>query len=68
MTVTSLKPHIRAVPMNLFPTMNSLNEVIEYADSTLPVASKNMMFVLLMTYHNTLLKVNHEQNQGILPR
>ena len=41
----------------LFPTMGSLQEVVDYADSQLPVLSKNDLCSLLFTYHNTLLKV-----------
>lgn len=46
---------LRAVPMSLFPTMGSLQEVVELAESKLPIISRNEMFSLLMTYHNTLL-------------
>ena len=41
--------------MNLFPTMGSLQEVIDLAESKLPITDKNEMYSLLMTYHNTLL-------------
>lgn len=51
------QPPLRAVPMALFPTMGSLQEVVDYADSQLPVMSKNDLCALLFTYHNTLLKV-----------
>jgi hypothetical protein len=44
--------------MGLFPTMGSLQEVIDFADSKLPIMDKNDLFSLLMTYHNTLLKVS----------
>lgn len=37
--------------------MGSLEEVIDYADSKLPISCKNELYSLLMTYHNTLLKV-----------
>ena len=57
----SLTPPIRAVPMALFPAMNSLQEAVTYADSKVPVISHNEMFSLLMTYHNTLLKVIEDQ-------
>jgi hypothetical protein len=45
----------------LFPAMSSLNEVVTYATSKVPVISHNEMFSLLMTYHNTLLKVIEDQ-------
>ena len=43
--------------MVLFPTMGSLQEVVDYADSKLPITSKNEICSLLFTYHNTLLKL-----------
>ena len=46
---------LRAVPMNLFPTLGSLQEVVDLAESKLPISDKNEMFSLLMSYHNTLL-------------
>ena len=49
------QPPLRAVPMKLFPTMGSLQEVVDYADSKLPIINKNDLCSLLMTYHNTLL-------------
>lgn len=48
-------PVLRTVPMNLFPTMGSLQEVVELAESKIPVTSRNEMISLLMTYHNTML-------------
>lgn len=51
------QPPLRAVPMVLFPTMGSLQEVVDYADSKLPVISRNELCSLLFIYHNTLLKV-----------
>lgn len=50
------QPYIRVVEMSLFPTLNSIQEVIELAESKLPVTSKNEMYSLLMTFQNTLLK------------
>lgn len=47
---------LRAVPMTLFPTMDSLQEVVNLAQSKLPVNYQNEMVGLLMTYQNTLLK------------
>jgi hypothetical protein len=51
MTVT-LKP----VPMSLYPTMNSLQEVVNLATSRIPVVHQNEMISILMVYQNTLLK------------
>ena len=50
------QPSLRAVAMSLYPTMNSLDEVVALAKSKLPVTSHNDLISLLMTYHNTLLK------------
>lgn len=55
MTVTQ-PAALRAVPMGLFPTFDSLQAVVSYADSRLPLAHKNEVYGLLMVYHNTLLK------------
>lgn len=49
------QPQLRAVPMALFPTLGSLQEVVDLAESRLPITDKNEMLSLLMTYHNTLL-------------
>jgi hypothetical protein len=49
------QPHIRAVPMTLFPTLGSLQEVVDMANSQLPLANKNVLLSILMSYHNTLL-------------
>ena len=53
------QPPLRAVPMSLFPTLGSLQEVVQLAESKIPVTNKNDMFSLLMTYQNTLLKELH---------
>lgn len=44
----------------LFPTMNTLQEVIDLSNSKIPVMTENEMLSLLMTYHNTMLKVMKE--------
>lgn len=43
--------------MSLFPTMDSLDEVIALAKYKHPQDTSNEVVGLLMTYHNTLLKV-----------
>lgn len=58
------EPPIRAVPMSLFPTMDSLQDVVDLAESKVPVSTKNEIRSLLFTYHNSLLKVlNDAKNQ-----
>ena len=42
---------------NLFPTFDSLEEVLAYADSKLPKEHHNDLYAILMAYSNTLLKV-----------
>lgn len=49
-----------AVPMTLFPTLDSLENVLVMAASKMPVNQWNEMHSILMTYHNTLLKVIKE--------
>ncbi len=49
------EPSLRAVPMNVFPTLGSLQEVVDLANSKLPITNRNEMHSLLMIYHNTLL-------------
>ncbi len=49
------EPSLRAVPMNVFPTMGSLQEVVDHANSKLPITNRNEIHSLLMIYHNTLL-------------
>ena len=52
---TNAQPPLRAVHIGLFPTMGSLQDVVDLADSKLPITSRNEVISLLMTYHNTLL-------------
>lgn len=42
-------------PQNIYPTLGSINEVFELADSKIPMMQRNEMFSLLMTFQNTLL-------------
>lgn len=55
-TTNPNQPVLRPVPMAVFPTFGSLQEVVDFADSKMPITDKNELFSLLMTYHNTLLK------------
>lgn len=48
-------------PMNLFPTLGNLQEVVTLAQSKVPITQPNEVVSLLMTYHNTLLKVLDER-------
>ena len=42
-------------PKPVFPTMGSLQEVIDLAESRLPITNKNDLTAILATYHNSLL-------------
>lgn len=42
--------------MSLYPTMDSMLEVVKYAEAQCPIQSPNDLFPILMVYHNTLLK------------
>ena len=55
MSIIHREPPIRAVPMNLFPTMDSLNDVVAVGKLQLPIVHEQALVTLLMTYHNTLL-------------
>ena len=54
--------HIRAVHMPLFPTMGSLKEVMDLAQSQLPITSQNDINNILMIYQNTLLSELKKQS------
>ena len=45
------------VSLPVFPTMGSLQEVIDLAESRLPITNKNDLTAILATYHNTLLNL-----------
>jgi hypothetical protein len=53
---------LRAVPMALYPTMDSLDSVVNFAVSQMPL-TKNELFTMLMIYHNTMLKVMGVEEQ-----
>ena len=55
-TTNSPPATLRAVPMTLFPTMGTLQEVVDLGESKLPITDKNGLFTLLMAYQNTLLQ------------
>lgn len=58
---TGTQPHIATAPMALFPTMGSLQEVVDLSDSKLPIMNRNELNSLLFTYHNTLLRLVQQQ-------
>ena len=50
------KAHVHALSMGIYPTMESIQEVIQLAESKLPITDSNEMYSLLMTFQNTLIK------------
>ena len=51
-------------PMNIFPTLGSLQDVVDLGVSRLPINNKNEVVSLLATYHNTLLKLKKAMNDN----
>jgi hypothetical protein len=49
--VDPLRPEVQSV----FPTCDSLEDVVNLGVSRLPITTQNDLVVLLLTYHNTLL-------------
>lgn len=49
------KVKLEAKYMALFPTLDSLQAVVDLAVSQLPLNNKNNAISVLMVYHNTLL-------------
>ena len=56
---------IKPAPMPVFPTMDSLQSVVELAYSQLPDVPTNVVLTLFMTYHNTLLKILEEETNYV---
>ncbi len=54
---------LRPVTMGLYPTMETLQSVIDLGMSQLPVMTPNALTALFYTYHNTLLKVINDQTK-----
>lgn len=56
-----------AVPVAMFPTMGTIQEVIDHANAQLPILTKNELHTILMSYHNTLLAHLSQQTGAIGP-
>jgi hypothetical protein len=54
--IKRLQTPVRALAMPVFPTLESLQDVIDLAESKLPITTKNELKALLFTYHNSLLR------------
>jgi len=48
---------IRAVRMPVFPTYDTPEAALAFAESQLPIKDKNSLCSILFAYHNTLLKL-----------
>ena len=53
-------PAILAVPLSLYPTLDSLQDVMDLGASKMPINQWNEMYALIAIYHNTMLKVMKE--------
>lgn len=60
-SVKSNTTQLSATPLGLYPTLDTLQSVVDLGLSQLPVMTPNALMGLLMTYHNTML---HVQQQG----
>lgn len=58
-------PAFRPVPASLYPTLDNLESVVMLGISQLPITNTNQLRVLLMTYHNTLLKVLKDEQSHV---
>ena len=47
--------------MAVFPTLGTLQGVIDLSEACLPLTTKNEVYALLMVYHNTLLNTISKQ-------
>jgi len=47
---------IRAVRMAIFPTYDTLEDAMRFAESQLPIKDKNTLCSIIFGYHNSLLK------------
>lgn len=60
---SDLHPALRPVHLGLFPTMDSLESVVDMGIAQLPITNPNQLVGVLMAYHNTMLKVQLEQKE-----
>lgn len=54
----------QAVSMPIFPTLGSIQDVLELGDSKLPITDKNELLSLLRTMQNTVLLVQLKEQQS----
>ena len=58
--ITQGKTNLMGKTNNLFPTFDSLEEVLAYADAKMPKEHHNDLYAILMAYSNTLIKAMHK--------
>jgi hypothetical protein len=63
-TVSEPQPAFRPVCAPLYPTLDNLESVVALGMSQLPIESPNALRILLLTYHNTLLKVINDEQKA----
>lgn len=59
------QPTLRAVKMNLYPTLDSLQSVVDLGMSQLPIMTPNALLGLLMTFQNTLIKQLEKEKPNV---
>jgi hypothetical protein len=58
---------LRPVRLGLFPSLDSLDAVIDLGLSQLPITNPNQLVGLLMTYHNSLVQVIEKEQEHEAP-
>jgi hypothetical protein len=54
------QPDVSLTPVSIYPTLDSLKDVLDYADSKLPITSRNEITSILFIMQNTLLAQLHK--------
>ena len=53
-------------PQTIYPTFDTCSEAVSHAMTQLPITDCNVMFSVLMAYHNSLLKeLSNEQKETV---
>jgi hypothetical protein len=63
MTSNTNNPVLRPVHLELFPVLDNLDSVVDLGISQLPITTSTQLVGLLMTYHNTMVKLMKEQHE-----
>jgi len=57
---TAIQQPIRAVRMAIFPTYDTPEQALAFAQSQLPIKDQNTLCSVIFAYHNTLLKLQEQ--------